>query len=86
MKTIASAEGTFRFVFVPPGTYKLTVSAQGFQTTQHTGIMVDAGQPTAASVRLQVATASQTVNVVEAPEVLQSENADVSTTYNAQTL
>jgi hypothetical protein len=33
-----------------------------------------------------VATASQSVNVVEAPAVLQSENADVSTTYNAETL
>ena len=86
MATTAGTEGTYRFAFVPPGTYKVAVSAQGFQTTEHRGIPVSAGQPTAANVQLPVAAASQTVNVVEAPPVLQSENADVSTTYNAETL
>ena len=86
VKVTSGSDGTFRFAFVPPGTYKLNVSASGFQTTEHTGITVSAGQPTAANMQLQVATASQSVNVVEAPPVLQSENADVSTSYNAETI
>jgi Carboxypeptidase regulatory-like domain len=85
-KSVSNADGTYRFAFQPPGTYALTVSAQGFQTTQRRGITVTSGQPTAANVRLQIATESQSVTVIEAPPVLQSENADVSTTYNAETI
>ena len=86
LKGTTSSEGTFRFAFVPPGTYKLSVSASGFQTTQRNRVAVTAGQPTAANIQLALASASQTVNVIEAPPVLQSENADVSTAYNAETI
>src|SRR6202041_2453809 len=41
---------------------------------------------TAANIQLALASASQTVNVLEAPPVLQTENAYVSTTYNAETI
>lgn len=85
-KTTTSADGTYRFVFLPPGTYKLTASATGFQTAQRNGIAVSAGQPTAANIQLQVASASQAITVTEAPPVLQTENADVSTNYNAETI
>jgi hypothetical protein len=80
------ASGTYRFPFIPSGTYKLVVSANGFRTTQQNGIQVTAGQPTAANVQLPIATQSQTVNVVEAPPVLQTENADVSTSYNRESI
>lgn len=84
--TTTNADGSYRFAFLPPGTYKVTVSATGFQTTEHTGIAVGAGQPAAANVQLQVATQTQSVTVVETPPVLQSENADVSTAYNADSI
>ena len=85
-KTITGPDGSYRFAFVSPGTYKISVSASGFQTTEHTNVAVTAGQPTAANIQMAVATASQTVNVIEAPPVLQTENADVSTSYNAETI
>ena len=85
-KTTSSADGTYRFVFLPPGTYKLNVSATGFQSAQRNGIAVSAGQPTAANIQLQVASATQAITVTEAPPVLQTENADVSTNYNAETI
>jgi hypothetical protein len=81
-----NADGTYRFAFVPPGTYKISVNANGFQAQQHAGIVVSAGQPTPVNVQLAVAGATQTVDVVEAASSLQTENADVATTINTEML
>lgn len=78
-KATTSSAGNFRFAFVLPGTYKLDISARGFQSQQHPSVTVLAGQPTSVNVQLTVASASQTVDVVEGVTALQTENADVST-------
>ena len=83
-KATTSADGSYRFAFVPPGAWKIAVSASGFQTQERPGVVVSAGQPTAVNVQLAVAIASQTVNVVEAPSALQTENADAGTTFNSE--
>jgi hypothetical protein len=85
-QAMTNTDGSYRFAFVPPGTYKVTVGAKGFANTEHTGIVAIAGQPVAADVQLAVATQSQTVTVVEAPPVLQTQNADVSTSYNSESV
>lgn len=84
--TVTGAQGTYRFAFVSPGTYSVTVSAANFQTQQRTGIMVTAGQAATADVQLQVAAARQTVEVSESTDVVQTENADVTTNYNAEAI
>jgi hypothetical protein len=48
--------------------------------------VVTAGQPSASNFQLQVAGASQQVTVTEGSTVLQTENADVATNYNAGTV
>src|SRR3984957_8848295 len=77
-------EGNYRFAFITPGTYKVRVSASGFQSQDRPGIIVSAGQPTTVSVQLTVAGASQTVDVGENAGSLQTENADVSTNFNTE--
>jgi hypothetical protein len=84
--TVTSYQGTYRFAFVPIGTYNVTVKAASFQISQKNGVQVTAGQPVAANLLLQLATTSQTIQVSEATGVIQTENADVSTSYNAETL
>ncbi len=84
--TTTNATGSYRFAFVLPGTYSVTVNATGFQQQQRTGITVTSGQPATADLRLQVAAATQTVEVSEATEVVQTANADVTTNYNAETI
>src|SRR5579862_721100 len=81
-----NADGSYRFAFVTPGTYKVTVSASGFQTQDHPGVIVSAGQPTPVSVQLMVAGATQTVDVVEAQSSVQTQNADVATNFNRNML
>jgi hypothetical protein len=82
--TSTNMAGNYRFSFLVPGTYSVTVSAAGFQAAQRTGVVVTAGQPTPADIQLQVATAVQSVEVSAATVSIQTENADVGTNYNTQ--
>ena len=77
-----NAQGSYRFAFVPPGTYQIAVSATGFQNQNRSGVVVTAGQPTTVDLQLAVAGASQTVTVEAAGELVQSQNADVATNYS----
>jgi Carboxypeptidase regulatory-like domain/TonB-dependent Receptor Plug Domain/TonB dependent receptor len=83
-KVSTNAEGSYRFAFVPPGNYQLAVSARGFQTQDRSGVQVSAGQPATANVQLALASASQTVDVVESTSVLQTDNADATTTFSRE--
>src|ERR1700722_4204646 len=83
-KTTTNTDGSYRFAFVQPSTYKVTVSANGFQTQQRPGVVVTSGQPTPVSLQLALAGASQTVEVVEGSTALQTENADVSTSFSQE--
>jgi len=83
---ITNQQGTYGFAFLPPATYSVTVKAVGFQAQQRAGIVVVAGQPTAADMKLQLAVTTETVEVSAAGERLQTENADTTTTFNTEML
>jgi hypothetical protein len=83
-KITTNAEGSFRFAFVPPGNYKVLVSAAGFQDQERPGVIVTAGQPSNVAMQLAVAGAAQIMNVVEGASVLQTQNADKTTTFNSE--
>jgi len=59
----AQADGSYLFDLLPPGTYEMTVSAQGFQTLRQTGIVINAGFTGTVNSRLQVGQVQQTVTV-----------------------
>lgn len=82
----SSADGTYRFAFVLPGTYTLDVKAAGFRDQQTKDVIVVAGQPTAENVQMTLASGTTTVNVVESVATLQTENADISTNVDATML
>ena len=71
----ADATGRYLFRSVPPGTYKLSVEAQGFQLQEQSGIKIDVNQNIAVNFSLQVGSTSQTVEITSAAPVLSTQDA-----------
>ena len=74
-------DGVYRFFFLSPSRYTLTVSLNGFrEVSQEVNVLL--GPPGTLNITLEIATQSTTLKVTEETPVLQAENGDVSTTMN----
>ncbi len=82
--TTTNDQGVYRFALLAPGSYTVQVSTQGFQQAAQNHINVAAGQTATANFQLALATATQTVQVVESAATVQTQNADTTTNYVAQ--
>ena len=78
-----NSTGAYRFALTNPGNYEVSAAAQGFQTTQQ-AVSVAVGQASTINLQLQVATASQTVEVSAEGGAIETENANVSTTLSPE--
>ena len=74
--TTTDANGDYQFVNIRVGTYQITVEANGFNKTvaQNIGLSVNARQRV--DLTLQVATASETVTITGAAQLLESDSSD----------
>ena len=85
--TIQSAKtdsyGVYRFFFLAPGRYTVTVSREGFRTESRE-LNVLLGPPVTVNFGLEIAKENTTVKVAGEAPLLQAENGDVSTTMNQQ--
>jgi hypothetical protein len=81
--TIASSEaGTYRFTALPPGTYELEFSLQGFTTLRRAAVPVAVGSTVEINVSMAVGGLSEVITVEGAAPVVNPSAAEVSTTYN----
>jgi len=73
----AKTDVTGRFLFnsATPGTYKISVEAQGFQTATQSDIKLDVNQNVTVNFSLQVGTAAQAVEITGAAPVLATQDA-----------
>ncbi len=81
----AQADGSYLFDLLPPGTYEMTTSAQGFQTLRQTGIVINAGFTATVNSHLQVGQVQETVTVRGEP-VVDVQSVQTSTTFDQQLL
>ncbi len=84
--TVSSEDGGFVFTTLLPGSYILTVTKQGFETTVYRGIVINAAQTTNQTVTLKVGVISHTVEVVGAAPVLQATTTTVVSTVDQKYL
>jgi Carboxypeptidase regulatory-like domain len=82
----ASADGGFVFPTVTPGSYTLTVTKQGFETTVYKGIVVNAARTTNQTVVLKVGTVSQTVEVQSESSILHTTSTTIADTVEQKYL
>ena len=65
--TKSQSNGFFQIFNLPIGTYKVSVSREGFETTDQSGISVQEARATTVNVSLKLGQASETVEVVGNP-------------------
>jgi len=79
--TRTDSDGVYRFFFVAPGSYSLTVSHAGFlEEDQNIDVLL--GPAGTRNITLKLAGTSATVRVPDEIPLLQTENGDVSTTFS----
>jgi hypothetical protein len=76
-------QGAYRFSLLSPGAYTVSVSAPNFQVTQQNA-SVTVGQTTTVNLQVQLASATQTVEVTAGGDVVQTQNADLTTSFSAE--
>lgn len=64
------SQGDYRFVNMDPGTYTITVTAQGFATTQNKGVILPARETARADVKLELQAGGTQVEVTPAQSVV----------------
>jgi hypothetical protein len=69
------SSGRYLFPSIPPGMYTVSVETEGFQKEVRTGIKVDVTENATANLRLKVASATQSVEVSEQAQQLNTEDA-----------
>ena len=83
---VANSTGVYDIPVLPPGTYKLTVSASGFQTAVRTGVVVAAQTATRVDVMLNVGALTESVQVAASATSLQTDRMDVRSELGSQQL
>lgn len=79
--TRTDREGVYRFFFLAPSPYTLTVTHPGFQE-EGRAVNVLLGPPGTVNVALEIAKTSSEITVTDEVPNIQAENGDVSTTMN----
>jgi len=80
----SNESGTYSFAALNPGTYTVTVTAQGFRSVSITDVVLTVGQLQSVDLKLAVGTATETVEVVADSSLLDTGSANIATTLSAQ--
>ncbi|MBI1762562.1 MAG: carboxypeptidase regulatory-like domain-containing protein [Acidobacteria bacterium] len=80
--TVTSSDGGFIFPALQFGSYKIAVTATGFQNSVIAAVVVESGRTTNISVDLNVGAATDTVQIAASAEQLNTTTAEVGSTIN----
>ncbi len=83
---LTNDSGRFQFPQLIPGAYTVRVTARGFQSTQNTGVDAALGNTQTVDFVLHIQAIKQNVTVTEQPPLIDTRNANTSTTFNARGL
>ena len=72
---VSDSSGGYVIRAVPPGTYRLSVEAQGFHAETQSGIKLDVSQNVTVNFSLQIGAVNQTLQISEAAPLLSTQDA-----------
>jgi hypothetical protein len=86
VKTAQSSDGNgqYRFNNLPIGKYDLTISATGFSTNTLKGVAIELNKTATQNINLVIGQVSQTLEVVDAAETIDTSTAQIQTNFNAR--
>src|SRR5579872_1570958 len=84
--TTTEADGTFRFLALPVGSYDVTVTKTGFRTFTSRGIALVLNQDYNLPVALQVGQLTESVQVEANPVQVETTNTQISTVIQSQAI
>jgi hypothetical protein len=85
--TTTDSAGLYRLNLLPVGTYTVEITAQGFKTTTQSNVQVGAGRDTGlGSIQVAVGETSTTVEVTGDAPLIETTQAQVSSTFSGTTL
>lgn len=82
-ETTTSEDGNYRIESVLPGTYDLSVSANGYDTSVQKGLVVPGTTVVTANVQLQVGKTAEVVSVSADNSALNTDNAEIAGTISS---
>jgi hypothetical protein len=74
----ATGDGLFAFTGVGAGIYDVVVSAPGFRKHADRGVVLTAGEETPLAIKLEVGSATDSVEVTESATIVQTTNSEVA--------
>src|SRR5580765_3945120 len=81
---MTDASGLYRYNNLPAGLYKLTATATGFSTVTLQDVLVDLNKTTTANIKLQVGAVSTQVEVTDAPTLIDTTTAQISSIFDTR--
>ncbi len=81
--TTSTATGTYNFSLLKPGSYSLTVTRDGFKQA-NAAVVAELGQTAQYNIHLEVGAANQTVTVTESGNLLQTEDANITSSFDTK--
>jgi hypothetical protein len=84
LTTSTDEKGHWALPSLQSGTYKVTVTHEGFKSVTNENVKIDAGVPATVNLTLQVGAVTETVEVTAGAEVLQTDTATVASTLQGR--
>jgi Carboxypeptidase regulatory-like domain/TonB-dependent Receptor Plug Domain len=84
--TITNEEGIYAFPRIPAGNYELRVEMQGFKTVRRPNIQLELNQRARVDMQMELGTISDSVEVVGAAPILNTDTTTVGSTITANSI
>src|SRR5579872_1544941 len=79
-------QGVYQFMELPPATYVITVTSQGFATTKRENVVLQVSSPATVNFALQVQAGSEIVDVSAEAPMVNTQDATLGNNFNARQL